>query len=281
MHEEELREDPTHAAEIIRQLVDLGYLEPPGDDVEESVRRVARDRKVNLAVALTDSRRAGEAVSLWEQLADEFPDEPGFLVQLASCFLRLGHWSECQRALDRISGELKDTPYVRLMQAKLALEEEGPESAVRLARAITPTACRSTGILNRLGELFLRAEAWQDAEAIFTMSLSAVEDNAVAHHGLAQVLLRKGEHEAAVEQALLAVGLIHYFPAAHYHLGLALHGCRRHAESIAAFETSLAMGYEPGRTHRRLAELYLQVCRPDEAGRHASLAAQSDSTGAN
>ncbi len=97
MHADDLREDPAAAAEVIRQLVALGYVEPPSEDVEETIRSVERDRKINLAVAVTSSRRAAAAIPLWQELCNDFPAEPGFLVQLASCYLRLSQWDDCQR----------------------------------------------------------------------------------------------------------------------------------------------------------------------------------------
>ena len=55
---------------------------------------------------------------------------------------------------------------------------------------------------------------------------------------------------------MLAVGLAHFFPAAHFHLGEALVQLGHESDAIAAFETSLGMGYQPSTTHERLAALY-------------------------
>ncbi len=119
--------------------------------------------------------------------------------------------------------------------------------------------------------MFLELKAWNEAEGAFRVSLELLAENAVALDGLAQVSAQRGQFEAAVEHALVAVGLMHFFPAAHFHLAEALTGVGRDAEAIAAYETSLAMGYEPTKTHARLAAMY-RLRNPAKARRHEHLA---------
>ncbi len=160
---------------------------------------------------------------------------------------------------------------LRLIQAKVTLELTGEEDAIRLARGIQEQPTTDAGILNRVGELLLQTTAWQEAEAAFLRSLQVTPDNPVAHDGLAQLLLRGEQYEDAVEHALLAVGLTHYFPAAHFHLGLALQRSGRRAEAISAFETCVAMGYELFQTHRHLADLFALTHDSVKAQQHRIL----------
>ncbi len=271
MHAEDLREDPAAAAELIRQFVALGYIDPPSEDTEETIRKVLRDRKINLAVAVTSSLRAAAAIPLWQELCQEYPDELGFLVQLASCYLRLGEWDQCQRILERMGEPLRQSPYLRLMQAKLTYEREGEDDAIRLARDLQAEVVLETGILNRVGELLLQTTAWPEAESAFRRSLAENPDNPVAHDGLAQVLLRQEAFDQAAEHALVAVGLIHYYPAAHFHLGVALQRCGQRSEAICAFETCVTMGYELHQTHRHLADLFALTHDAAKARRHREL----------
>ncbi|HKI67975.1 MAG TPA: hypothetical protein VKA67_00165, partial [Verrucomicrobiae bacterium] len=99
-------------------------------------------------------------------------------------------------------------------------------------------------------------------------------DNPAALDGLAQVHLERNEPEAAVEKVLQAVGLIHFFPEAHYHLGVGLERLGKANEAILAYETALGMGYYPILLHGRLAELYRPI-DPDKAARHEKIVANS------
>jgi tetratricopeptide (TPR) repeat protein len=256
MHQAELRDDPVGAAEAVRRLVQLGYISPPSDDVEQTVPNVLRDRKINLAVALTSSNRAAQALQIWQELAGEYPEEGGFKLQLASCYMRLGQAQECERLMDELPDELIRSSYVRLMQAKVALARGARATSLAIALELERQQPTDASILNRLGELFLELGEWERAGAVFQQSSSLQPDNAVALDGLAQVAFRAGAYARAVENSLHAVGLIHFFPAAHFHLGEALAELGKSHEAAAAFETSLNMGYQPAETHRRLAALY-------------------------
>ena len=86
---------------------------------------------------------------------------------------------------------------------------------------------------------------------MFRRSLALLADNPLAHDGLAHVSLEQGKHQSAAENAMLAVGLAHFFPAAHFHLGEALVQLGHESDAIAAFETSLGMGYQPSTTRVR------------------------------
>jgi len=242
-HAEDIRENPAEAAEMVRRLVELGYVEPPGEDAEDSIRRVLRDRKLNLAVALTASRRASKAVPIWQELVKQYPDEHGFRIQLASCLIRVGRVAECKAALSTLDEQSSQSPYVQLMQATIDIDEGWPAVALRRLHEVLASDPTDTSILNRVGALMLRTDEWSEAARIYQRSLEMRSDNSVAHVGLAQVFIRRKQFEDAAEHALTAVGLTHVYPAAHYYLGVALNGCQRTRDAKAAFETARAMGY--------------------------------------
>ncbi len=123
------------------------------------------------------------------------------------------------------------------------------------------------GLYNQLGQLFLETRAWSEAETAFLGALACVAESSVALDGLAQIYLQRGDFADAVEHALSAVGLTHFFPAAHFHLGEGLMGAGRESEAIAAYETALGMGFDPQLSHARLAELY-RLRNPAKAKEH-------------
>jgi len=273
LHPEELREDPTASADLIRRLVDLGYLEAPAGNAEETIGKAIRDARINLAVAVSTSRRAGDALQLWRGLVTDYPGEEGFRLQLASCLLRLGRWGESYDELEHLSDHLKHSPFVRLMLASIAAGEGRMGDALKIGREVAGQPTSDCRVTNRLGQLFLELKAWTDAAAAFQNSLALVTENPVALDGLAQVSMERGSFTTAIEQSLLAVGLVHFFPAAHFHLAEALARQGFEMESIAAYETALSMGYEPGMTHERLAALY-RLRNPAKAKYHQHSHAQ-------
>ena len=275
MHSPERREDPVQAAEAIRHLVALGYIEAPSEDVQKTVHNTTVDLKTNLVLALSDSNRLEQSLPLWQELVELCQDDPAkkdvYQAHLACCYMQLDQVSECTSIMGQLNGEMGQSPFVQLMRVRLAEKHRQPTEALRLAREVLERFPNDTGVLNRIGQILLETESWDEAEAVFRQSLLLLDDNPVAHDGLAAVHLEHDRFDEAVEHALLAVGLIHYFPSAHFHLGVALHGAGREEEAVAAFETCLAMRYQPEKTHYRLAVLY-RFRDPIRAKRHQELA---------
>jgi tetratricopeptide (TPR) repeat protein len=222
---------------------------------------------VNRAVAVASSRRVASALPLWQELADSYPEEQGFRLQVAACLLRLGRWAKCHDALDQVSGGLRQSPHAQLLAAGLALGEGRVGHALAIAREVGAAPLDDAALYNQLGQLFIDTSAWSEAESAFRASLATVAENPVALDGLAQLSRRQGDFAAAVEHALGAVGLRHFFPAAHFHLAEALVGLDRGAEAIVAYETALKMGFEPRAAHACLAELY-RLRNPAKAKHH-------------
>lgn len=275
MHSRERREDPVEAAEAIRQLVDLGYIEAPSADIQKTILNTTIDLKTNLALALSDSTRLEQSLPLWQELVELCQDDAArknvYLAHLACCHLQLDEVDKCATILNQLDCEMGQAPFVQLMRVRLAEKRGQTDEALQLARTLLNQSPHDASILNRIGQLLLDINSWDEAESIFQRSLSLLEDNPVAHDGLAAIHLERERFEEAVEHALLAVGLIHYFPSAHFRLGVALHGAGREEQAIAAFETCLAMRYQLQKTHYRLAVLY-RMRDPIRAKRHQELA---------
>src|SRR5439155_14926340 len=132
---------------------------------------------------------------------------------------------------------------------------------------------------NQLGYVYLRRRLWADAEGAFNIALSIDGDNARACHGLAVALLRLGKAADAAEWALRAIGLQHFFPAAHFQLGLILARLNWPERAAQAFETGLTMRPNAVVAHRYLSRLYLRLGQDDKARFHRTAATATASGG--
>jgi predicted AlkP superfamily phosphohydrolase/phosphomutase/tetratricopeptide (TPR) repeat protein len=256
MHSEDLREDPAESAAAVQRLVKLGYIDPPSDDVEETIRKTLRGQKTNLAIALSSSRRAADAIPLWRELAAEHPEPDGYLIQLAVALLRHDRAGEAREVLEKLSEPARQSPFVLLLRASVALNEDRRNEAVALTQQAIDRAPDQPSILNRAADIHLRLEQWDDAGKLLRRSVELMGENPVAHDRLAQVHLALHQPHAAVDHALIAVGLMHFFPAAHYHLGLALQRAGQPSEAAVAFNTYRSMGYRPNLLAHRQAEIF-------------------------
>jgi predicted AlkP superfamily phosphohydrolase/phosphomutase/tetratricopeptide (TPR) repeat protein len=291
MHRADLRMDPAAAQAVLQQFVALGYIQPPSEDQQKAVAAVVREQKYNLARVYLDSRRAGEALPLLEKLEKDRPEEVRFAQHLAQCYLALGRRAEAKTVLERLiadetkepdtpakpaaeaaagvgpgdgaGGEAqaprgKSRPFAAWLMGVIEFEEGNMEGALACLLQAELAEPRLPTLHQRIGETYMRQKRLDDAERAFLKALDIDGDSPEAHLGLARVRLRQRRNEEAAEEALVAVGLQHFLPMGHFHLGVALARLGHPHRAALAFETALTM--LPGliTAHRWLAAVYSQ-----------------------
>lgn len=274
LHTEHSRQDPAEAAQAIEQLVELGYIAAPGEDVRETVRNTILCNKTNLIRALLGTPQEAKAVPLLEEILAENTANEWCGLTLARCQIRLGKLSEARAYLEAMAPVTRQLSQVQLIFADLAFAEKNPAVALNHLQTAERAGADHPLFFNQLGRAYLQLERWDDANAVFQKSLEVEPENPAAFDGLARVHLERGELESAVEKALQAVGLVHFFPEAHFHLGTGLDRLGKTQEAILAYETALGMGYRTDLIHRRLGELYLPT-NPQKAAAHEKVGINS------
>lgn len=102
-HPAETRLDPVASSEAFKQLVELGYVAPPGDSAQETVEESVRELKYNLARAYRDGNCCGEAAALAEELWTRWPREHRFGMLLLDCLAPLGQVARRRAVLDELA----------------------------------------------------------------------------------------------------------------------------------------------------------------------------------
>jgi predicted AlkP superfamily phosphohydrolase/phosphomutase/tetratricopeptide (TPR) repeat protein len=256
MHSSEIRQDPAEAAQAIAQLVELGYIAPPTQDVQQTIRDTIRCNKVSLVRALLETPRMVQAVPLLCELTAENREDEWCVLALARCQVALGQLKEARASLESTTPAVQLSAQVQLMFAELALAEGNKSQALSHVETAEANGVSQPLLFNQVGNAFLRLQRWQAAAVAFRKSLETEPENPAALDGLATVHLAQGEWERAVEKSLEAVGLVHFYPEAHFHLAVGLEWSGRPREATAAYETALGLGYQPALLHRHLMELY-------------------------
>ena len=259
LHTAKDRQDPAEAVAAVQQLVDLGYIAAPGEDAQKNVRDTIRCNKTHLIRALLGTPHVAQAVPLLKELAAEAPKEEWYPLTLARSQIGLRQLFEARALLEGCAPATQALPEVQLLFAELAFAEGNPAPALGHVEAAREAGAGRPLIWNQVGRGYLQLGRWDEAATAFRKSLETEPDNPAAFDGLARVHLERSEPEQAVEKALLAVGLIHFFPEAHFHLATALEQCGKSVEAIAAYETALGMGCQPETIHRHLAALYQPI----------------------
>lgn len=276
MHAEDMREDPVASAEAIRHLVELGYIDAPSDDAQETVRKTMQDQKINLAKALTDSQRVEKAIPIWQELLEQDPDSAlAYKYQLVRCYMRTGRFGQCESLLRELIEIHPKSPILLATLGQAMLQQGKAEAALDYLKQAEAIAPRMEALLGSLGQAYIRLKNFDDAERAFKTLLELDEENSVAYNGLARVAISRKQFEEAVDYALRAVGLTHQFPRAHYNLGVALAETGRTEQAILALQTCVAMAPATATAHLWLAKLLAADGRdPEQARQHELLARQ-------
>ncbi len=276
MHGEDLREDPVASAEALRHLVELGYIDAPSEDAQETIDKTILDQKINLAKALNDSHRIDQAIPLWQELLDQ--DEDGentvaYRFQLAKCYLRTGKADRCEEIIRELIETNPKRPVLLVQLGQALLQQDKPEAALEYLQQAEAIAPDMHMLLGCLGQAYVQLSRWDDAERVFRRVLEDDSESAVAYNGLSRVCISRRQFDTAVDYALHAVGLMHQFPRAHYNLGVALAESGKSDKAIQALETCVSMAPGMRVAHLWLSRLYAENDRdPDLAQKHEMLA---------
>lgn len=262
------QEDAVASAMTMRHLADLGYIDLGDQDVQKRIDGVIREQKINLARALTDSRRAVKAIDLWRELAEAEPQRPGFRVELSRCLLQADRPAEAVEALEGLEQHFG----ARLLRVEALLKLNEADVAKAELRQLAEESPDDPDVLARLGRLLLDQNEHDEAGELLHRAWGLEKQNPVIVEALSQWAYSQGDYDSAVDHALDAISLAHHFPQAHYHLGNALAGRGERERAVQALQTCLHLAPYFMSAHQKLAAL---LPPGPEADRHALLAASN------
>jgi tetratricopeptide (TPR) repeat protein/arylsulfatase A-like enzyme len=259
MHPSDVREDPVAAQQALQQLVELGYIQPPDADAQKTIHQVIDHLQYHLGLSVLSYGSPLEAAKIFEGLLSAHPGDKLYAFPLAQAYFKAGNLPQARAILEKFLGQNENLPAMELTLGSLLQAEGHTEAALVHLHKAEKLAPASPQIHLRLGSAYLAGRQFKEAEGAFRRVLELDDDNAEAWYGLSVALLRRDKLEEAVESALRAVGLQHFYPEAHFQLGAALAKLNQPARAALAFEHGLAM--KPGvlAVHRYLARLYYRL----------------------
>jgi tetratricopeptide (TPR) repeat protein len=259
MHPSDLRQDPVAAQQALQQLVELGYIEPPDADAHKTVSQVTDHLQFHLGLSVLNYGSPSEAAKIFERLLSAHPEAKLYAFPLAQAYFKADLLPQARAILEKFLDLNENSPAMEVMLGSLLLAEGHTEAALLHLQKAEKLAPTMPQIHLRLGSAYLAGRQFKSAECAYRKVLELDSDHAEACYGLSVALMRQSKLEESVELALRAVGLQHYYPAAHFQLGTALARLNQPARAVLAFEHGLVM--QPGvlAVHRYLARLYYRL----------------------
>jgi predicted AlkP superfamily phosphohydrolase/phosphomutase/tetratricopeptide (TPR) repeat protein len=142
-HPPETQVDPVASAEAFKQLVELGYVAPPGPNEKENVDECIRELKYNLARAHRDGNCCGEAAALAEELWTRWPKEHRFGILLVECLAPLRQLDRRRAAIEELCRRIEKYQAEAKVQLTQREAEKSGASALPLPKREGRPALRS------------------------------------------------------------------------------------------------------------------------------------------
>ncbi len=261
--------DPWAAQEAMRQLAELGYIEP-NQDGAAAILSAENTRLSNLAQVYFGSQRPALALPLLEELCAKY-ENANHRARLAMCLLALGRVDDAAPEVARALELNPEAPVGRLLEAWLPLLRGDAAGAHERLTRIQADEEYLPFILLQVGSTFLRQMRWADAEEAFRRVLTLDDDSAEAHDGLGVALREQGRLDDAIFEHMSAATLQQERAQTHVNLGISLAIHRKFDWAIRAFEVAGELAPDEPFPHRCLARLYFGVKKNREKARqHAA-----------
>jgi tetratricopeptide (TPR) repeat protein len=265
MHPPELRIDPAESHAILMQLAALGYVDAPGEDAERTVRDTIAGNQFCLAQSLADARRFDEAIQAIDALDDRVRHGGSAQVLQASCLLALGRYEPAREILERLAATNPADPRMEMLLGAIDLAQGRTAEALVHLEHVEAAEPRLPDLHNKLGEAYLATARHAAAITAFERALTIDPDSPVAYAGLARTKLEMGDAQGALDDALVAAELVHYFPRVHLTIGKALLALGDDAGAVEALELCLRQAPRLKAALESLATAYRNLGRSDKA----------------
>ncbi len=268
----ETEDDPEAAAAALQQLVELGYLEAPGEDIQRDIARAQAEQKFNLACTCIDGKQPARGLVLVDELRKEFPEEVRYAVLAGQAASWAGDAEALRGALDALEALQPDHPQIIFFRASLCWLTGNTVGTLQHLETAAANGNQESWLQCRIGRAYLRLRRWSEAEEAFRKSLEIDPDNAESFYGLSVALPRQGRLEEGVQCGLQAISLFHDFPIAHFQLGAVLSRLGWYDRALQAFDICLAMRPEFVLAHRYVSKIAARLGRIEIANKHRDIA---------
>lgn len=270
--------DPIAAQEALKQLVELGYIDEPDENIETAIKKTVKELKYNLGRVHLGASHLMEAEKIFDELYTESPDQPRFALRLISCYMSLNKLDKAEKLIDEFYQH--EVNFVTEHDIKIIAKEKMPEKlekegtkkeqeqwAKNKRRQVNRYhQAQSDVLLLQIykGDLLLKQRKPKEALTIYT-KIAQLSQSKQINMKVGNALMKLKRWKAAKENFLKA--LEYDENAVHALIGLC-HSCTKLKEYEAAIDygiTAIGLAYHTPLAHYYLGEALLLYKQYDAA----------------
>lgn len=275
LHSEEFVIDPEEAQAALQQLVALGYIDEPSEEVGEAIAETKRELRYNLARSYMDGHRHFDAIPILRECWDLYPKESRFGTQLICCHVALEQTEQARAALNELIQKKQIAATAAEKEIKGLVEQWQADdikftdldkktthhfSQLQAQAAISPYAAKMLE-----GMVVFAEKDYPQALSVYTEAEPFNEKRPDVYQRMGQVLRLLERYEEAISRFEEALALDKREPDAH----LGISQCQLKLGNVEAAEASaraaLASRYHSPWAHFYLAAALTRSKRAKEA----------------
>ena len=295
MHHQDFQEDPWAAQEAMQQLVELGYIDAPDENILARIESSKNESQYYLARNLIDGSKYDKAIEILELLVENNPKEVRYGQRLAFCYLNTNRFKKCRKLIDQLKqiqqeiekeeagmseeelnqrkrGFIREAElpnYLLFVEGLFFMKVNKLNKAIQLFKQVIEKVPNNLEVHLNIGKAFLHKQKWVEAEDAFISCLAIDETNSIAHHDLGLSYLRRDLYEMALDEFFLSLETNYAFHSTHYHIGETLVKMGKIQEAEQAFKAAVSLAPGMTKAHRWLADLYQnELNEPSKAKEH-------------
>lgn len=221
--------------------------------------------KYNLAIALFDANRAGEALPLLESLSSERPKDGQILSLLGSVYEAVGKLPSALDAYQRAVVSDPENPDRYLDYTRLLMDLDRYDDAAMLIEKGIQNTQDSYALNVRLGAIEMMKGEFEKARESFQKAIDEHPEIPVGYVALAKVYMKEGQDQDAADLLSRVRGKLAKDFALEYVFGLVSYQLGNKDQAVKAFKSAEEM--RPGivEPYYQLGKLYMEAGNWDQA----------------
>jgi len=264
-HSSDLKSDPASEKAALEQLIALGYVQRPSDNVEQSVKQTQRELDMNLAEAFIDGGKEAEALPILRGLCVIWPEEWRFHLRRAMACKALGRVDELREVVEGLQARRGEVEAARERLKELTklykprFEARRKEFIAYAEKKQAETTPAAEGVEPIEDEKALRDAVLTDEEQTELKNLRSLAG--LNTHGLdylrAIVALGEKQPQRALDLLAEAEKGMARRPGLYLQIGETYQRLMKWSEAQDAFQKALALDPENPHAFTGLARCYL------------------------
>ncbi|MCG8700079.1 MAG: alkaline phosphatase family protein, partial [Bacteroidales bacterium] len=93
-HDDDYKEDPRQAHEALQQLIELGYIEDPGEDKKAAAEKATAELNYNLGRVYLSTSKYDKAIEVFKELWNNDKSEARYALYMLNAYLETGRFTE-------------------------------------------------------------------------------------------------------------------------------------------------------------------------------------------